>query len=229
MEDYRIKIITTVIGAILGGSITGGITSFYDDSDEIVKRNEILISENSELKSTLSNKVSKISLLKRNIETCEENYYFLNEKFNKLSDDYEILNDKYKKCISSSGITENIGSIDLSKYSRLYRTGDNLKFDLTSKPMEIKFIRVSNRGPIIEICNCLNYLTVNSTAISSTNKNRYLLQLGKILKIRFTVNSCENNELIEPQRLEEVQLRLVSFNVEEQVFQIDFNRDFLIK
>jgi hypothetical protein len=229
MENLKAKIITSIIGAVLGGSITGGITYMYDDSDDIIKRNEFLIGKNAKLESVLLGKESKISMLETNIMTSENNYRLLNESFQKLSEDYQILDDKYKKCISSNGLTENIGSIDLNKYSKQFRTGDNLKFDLASQPMKIKFVRVSDRGPIMEICDCLNYLTVNSMAISSVNKNQFLLQLGKPFKIRFTMNSCENDLAIEPSKLEEIQICLLNFNIEDQIFQIEYNRDFLIK
>ena len=229
MDDLRNRIIATILGAIFGGLTTGGIAALTDKTDETVKRNEFLTTENARLKSTLSNKESRISFLENQLNTSEKNYKTLNFQFQELTAEYQILDNKYKKCISSNGLTENIGSIDLKSYSRQFRTGDNLKFDLTSTPLEIKFVRVSDRGPIMEICNCLNYLTLNSTAITSSNENQYLLQLGKSTKIRFTVKSCENEDAIEPSELEEIEIKLIDFNTQEQTFHLQYHRDFLIK
>jgi chromosome segregation ATPase len=227
MEDLREKIITAIISAVFGGTITGGITYLSRDS-HYADRIESITSEKTKLENLLSNKDKEINYLNNSSKNYTEQIQTLNEKNQRLIIEVENLNNKYQKCISSDGVTNEVGSIDGEKYSKKLKTGDNLHFKLISSPLLIKFIRVSDRGPVFEVAGCLNYLILNSASVPS-NSNQYLLEEGIVLKIRLTVNSCENNSPIEPDHLEEIQLKLLAFNVEDQTFQIEYFRDFLIK
>ena len=226
MEDLRTKIIVAIISALFGGGITGGINYFTSDKDKLIKRSEDIIAENTRLKNSINEQIININQLKDDLLLREKNYNELKSGYDQLVSQYSDLDQKYQRCISSNGIINNVGSIDLTTYTSNLKTGDNLKFDLTSSPLIIKFIRVTDRGPVIEIYGCFNYLTLNSVSIDS---NHYLLQLGNPLKIRFTSKSCENDLLIEPSELEEIQIKLFDFNVTEQTFKIEYSRDFLIK
>lgn len=227
MEDLRVKIITAIISAVFGGTVTGGITYLSRDS-HYADKIESITSEKTKLENLLSNKEKEINNLNNAGRIFTEQIQSLNEKNQSLVIEFQDLNNKYQKCISSNGIINEIGSIDLNKYSKQFRTGDNLEFKLISSPLLIKFVRVSDRGPVFEIAGCINYLMLNSRAVPS-NSNQYLLEEGNVLKIRFTINSCESNSPIEPNNLEEIQIKLLAFNVEDQTFQIEYFRDFLIK
>ena len=112
-------------------------------------------------------------------------------------------------------------------YNKQFKTGDFLEFKLTSSSLLINIVRVSKEGPVISITGCENFITENEVKIQKGHDTYYVIKLDNPLKIRFTSSSCEDNENIEPDQVEEIILSLIQYNVDEQNIQLKYCRNFL--
>lgn len=214
MEDLKSRIIIPIITTILGGSISG-IGTWLQRDNHWAKRVEVITAKATRLEIAVNEQIKELVILNENNANLSKNLNLLQTEFNELEQ-------KYERCISSYGMVTVVESLDFNSYERQFNTGDHLEFKLTSSSLVVSFIRVSNRGPIISISGCDNYITDNSVQLS--DNDYYLLSLDNTIKIRFTSKSCETNSAIEPSELEGIKLTVLEFNVSDQIFTIQYSR-----
>lgn len=210
-ESIKIKILIAVITAIVSGS--GAYFSREAKIESLAKESE-----------QRNTRIVALENDKRNLET---KYNRLENDHSRLANNYNILNTKYQKCISSSGALYIVGSLDFNNYyTRKLKTGDILEFEMTSTPIDILIKRISKSGPVVIVNGCEYYLTKNG--ISSTSEDRHTFYLSKEYPflIQYSAKSCsEGNASMADYEIEEIYLKVISYNVDEQNSKIEYHRE----
>lgn len=219
MEEIHRRILLVILGAIISGPLSGLVTGVRKERkhDEKIEQ----------LAKESSAKESRIQILSNELSRLNYEYNSTLENFNSLQADYQDLSERYERCISSEGSITSIGSIDTQKFFKQFKTGDELGFELISSSLSVEIIRISDRGPLLSIRGCKNYVVEDDNRIETEYGTQYLLQIQTPLSIRFTSSSCEDDENIEPTQVEEVVLILRHFSVDEQTIQLEYYRRFL--
>jgi hypothetical protein len=226
MGELRLKLFVVLIGAILGGTASGVGTYFAQDTKYgvIIEK----LSKESQLKEhkiwQLSDTVKELN---SDLNNSKIKFNSLSKSNNLLIEEHQILEKEYARCISPSGLTITIGAIDTRSHDNSFKTGNHLEFKLTSSSLLISIIRVSEEGPVISVKGCENYITENEIKIEENINTYFIIKPGVPFIIRFTSQSCEDNENIDPNIVEEIILTVKDYDVDNQRFNLNYLRKFL--
>ena len=215
LDPLQKKILIPIISALLTGTAT-----YVGQSKKYEPQVERLALSKGKLESTVINQKSEINTLNRTIQDFSHKYKI-------LESDYEILFEKYSKIISSEGVVYRIGSFDFNNYqSKVLRTNDEIEFRVTSGSINVKLLRISDRGPIIKISGLDYYLTYNGIKSPTDGSNCYLLSLNNSFNVKYSSASRNRgNKYIVDGELEVISLEIESYDTDNQTAQIKFIRE----
>ena len=222
----KVKLIIGALGILTNVSSVVATYKVQDSNYGLVVKD--LSKENQSKENTISELSRRISYQNSEINKSKLEINSITENYNNLLEKYQILNEKYIKCISTDGVINTVGTIDMRSFESGFKTGDNIEFKLTSASLFVSIIRVSKEGPVILITGCENYITENEIKIKDNNKTYFVLRPNNPLIIRFTSQSCEDNENIEPAIAEEIILSVKDYDVDNQHFNLNYLRKFLL-
>ena len=170
---------------------------------------------------------SRISSLEEEKSILQSRYSGLENEYIELQNSYNIIYAKYQKCISSNGALYQVGSLDFNNvYTREFKTGDILEFEMTATPIDILIKRISKSGPVIVINGCEYYLTENGINSANEGRHTYYLSTEYPFKLKYSAKSCkEGNASMVDYETEEIFLKVLSYNVDEQKTKIKYYRE----
>jgi len=206
------------------------ITNNNNKADIKVKAEKVeqISTERERFRNENLNLSKEIDKLKSEIIAKNSEIENINSAYENLEQQYNILEQKWKLLTSSSGATTPIETLDDNTYTRNYKTGDKIECLLLTRKMNIKFTRVTKRGPLIELIGCENYVTENTTKIYENGKQYFLLTFSNPFKLQFTSNSCEDGADLNPSEMEVISIKLLNFDMDNQTFEIMYSKKILL-
>jgi len=169
---------------------------------------------------------AKIVSLQKEINDLQSRYVNLDNGYIELKKSYDSLNTLYQKCISSQGAIYRVPSLDFTNtYTKEFKTGDIIEFELTSTPIEIMIKRISKDGPVITVNGCEYYLTENEISSAAEGRHTYYLSPENPFILKYSTKSCkEGNASMIDSEIEEIFLQVLVYNLDEQKTTIKYHR-----
>lgn len=227
MNSLRIEALKALVYMTVTGIPTYLFTDYSNKTKE--EKLEVLSSKSTEYRLMYEENSKEIELLKTDIFNKENSLELLSQVYDSLNYKYNILEDKYNKLISSDGSYYTQEPLNDDIHQESFRKGDKLEYRLITNKLILNFVKVSDRGPLIEIQGCENYVISNSIKIYENNRTFYLLTYSKPFNLKYTCYSCEDGKNMEPTEIESITIELENFSVDDQTFQIKYSRKFLFK
>ena len=230
MDDFKREIVKALIYISITGIPTFLITDSNNKADIKVKAEKVeqISSERERFRMESMNLAKKIKNLSHELNVKNNEVDRITYKYENLIEQYNILERKWKLMTSSNGASHPIETLDDNTYIRSYKTGDKIECHLLTKKLNLRFVRVTIRGPLIEIIGCENFVTKNTTKLNENGKELFLLSFSNPFELQFTCNSCEDGTDLEPSELEVIAIKLISFDLDSQSFEIMYSKKMLL-